>query len=168
MANSQNVEIVRQMLIDYRLLSEDYWCEIERIERLDDRLLSLGGSTVSDMPRAPSPTYDKKDELITLKMEAEGRLEAMKPKMDAERGRIESMVCLLRKPKEKSLIRYYYFDCEGWDCVLVQLFGDEPDFLGKEESYKRRMRRIHYDAIFDMAQLYEACMLPKGVDSNGN
>ena len=155
MANSQSVETVRQMLIDYRLLSEEALEEKERIDRLNDRLYSLGGSAISDMPRAPSPTYDKKDELITLMTEAEDRLKAIKPKMDYARDRIERMVCLLRKPKEKSLIRYYYFDCERWDDVLMQLFGNEPDFLGKEESYRRRMRRIHSDALFDLAEVYE-------------
>ena len=158
MANSQNVETVRQMLMDYRLLSEEFGYEIDRIERLNDRLLSLGGSTINDMPRAPSPTYDKKDELITLKMEAEERLNGLKPRMDTARCQIEKMVCCLKSPPEKTLIRSFYLDHMDWDGVLDILFGDKPDFIGKEDSYKRSMRRIHANAIFDLANLYEAAI----------
>lgn len=126
-----------------------------QLERLEDKLSSIGSPTLSDMPKAPSRAMDKEAELIAQKIDLEREIEQEKKNVHTLRLEIERVMGHLKKANEKAVIRARYLCEETWNDVTFILFGAKMDYLDKEESYLRRTHMIHGSALLNMARYIE-------------
>lgn len=150
-----DVNAVKDRLIEYRESEKDIDNQIERLERLELRLKSVGSPVLSDMPKGGSPTNDRIADMIGQKLDLEKEIRQAVINLKQERQAIESILRNLRHSEEKAVIRMRYLDGYSWNDVLDALFGGKKDFLDKEDAYTRRMYKIHGSALQNMARYIE-------------
>lgn len=150
-----NTEAVKDWLKTYPEKLSDIRNMQAQLERLEDKLSSIGSPTLSDMPKAPSRAMDKEAELIAQKIDLEREIEQEKKNVHTLRLEIERVMGCLKKANEKAVIRAKYLCEEKWEDVSFILFGAKEDFLDKEESYQRRTYKIHGTALLNMARYIE-------------
>ncbi len=147
------VDDVKEILRDYRDSEKDIDMQIERLDRIEMKLKSIGSPSLSGMPRDPSPSNSRMADMIATKIDLENEIKRSVEELKAKRKSIESIISKLRHSEERAVIRLRYIDGMGWDEVLDVLFGGKSDFLDKEESYNRRMYMIHGSALSNMAHV---------------
>lgn len=146
-----DVEAVKNRLVEYRERERDIDNQIERVEWLEMKMTSIGSPTISDMPKAASPSHDKIGSMIAQKEELETCIREDIKKQESERAEIEAILKKLKHSDERAVIRMRYFDGASWNDVVDMLFGAKNDFLGKEDTYLRRTHKIHGSALLNMA-----------------
>lgn len=146
-----DVEAVKYRLVAYREREKDIDNQIERHELLSQKMISIGSPTLSDMPKAVSPSHDKIANMVAMKMELEESIREDVQKQSKERKEIEDILKHLKKSDEKAVIRMRYLDGVSWNDVVDMIFGGKEDFLGKEDTYLRRVHKIHGSALLNMA-----------------
>lgn len=146
-----DVDAVKHRLIAYREREKDIDNQIERHELLSQKMISIGSPTLSDMPKAVSPSHDKIANMVAMKMELEESIREDVQKQSEERKEIEEILKHLKKSDEKAVIRMRYLDGVSWNDVVDMIFGGKEDFLGKEDTYLRRVHKIHGSALLNMA-----------------
>ena len=144
---------MRERLYEYRSMNEEIDSQIERLERLEAKLIGVGSPVLSDMPKASNTVYDRLTDNIAKKDELERDIKELIAERDSERRELESIIRRLRKSGEKAVIRMRYIDAEDWNDILDMLFGSKDDFEEKYDNYKQRMFRLHSAAISNMAAL---------------
>ena len=150
-----NTEAVKEWLKTYPEKLSDIRNMQAQLERLEDKLSSIGSPTLSDMPKAPSRALDKEAELIAQKIDLEREIEQEKANLHNLRLEIEKMMGCLKRANEKAVIRAKYLCEEKWEDVSFIIFGAKEDFLDKEDSYQRRTYMIHGSALLNMAKYIE-------------
>jgi hypothetical protein len=150
-----DVAAVKDRLNEYREKERDIDNQIERLERLVSKMTGAGAQVITDMPRSPSASGDRMAELIGHKEELETSIRKAVEEQSEERRRIEEILKRLRHSDERAVIRIRYFDRENWSIVAEVMFGGKDDFLGKEETYLRRVHKIHGSALLNMARIIE-------------
>lgn len=146
-----DVDAVKHRLIAYREREKDIDNQIERHELLSQKMISIGSPTLSDMPKAVSPSHDKIANMVAMKMELEESIREDVRFQSEERKAIEDILKHLKKSDEKAVIRMRYLDGVSWNDVVDMIFGGKEDFLGKEDTYLRRVHKIHGSALLNMA-----------------
>lgn len=140
----------------YREAERDIDNQIERLERLITKMESVGAQTLTDMPKAPSATTDRMADYVWKKEELEAEIRDAIHRQGEEKKSIEAILARLRSSDEKAVIRMRYFDRASWNEVLDMMFGGREDFLGKEDTYLRRVHKIHGSALQNMAKILSA------------
>lgn len=152
LGQSEDKERIRKRLIDYRLLNEEISNENERYERIEDKIYSLGGSGISDMPKNKGSVYDRISDAVSKKVDLEKRIKKLIAQRDAEEVALENLIRLLEKPNERAVIRMRYLDNEEWEDVQMLLFGKCKDFIDNYENYKQKMFRLHTAALEHLSE----------------
>ena len=146
-----DVEAVKNRLIEYREREKDIDNQIERHELLSQKMISIGSPTLSNAPKGVSTSHDKIANMVAMKMELEESIHEDVRKQSEERQDIENILKHLKKSDEKAVIRMRYLDGVSWNDVVDMIFGGKEDFLGKEDTYLRRVHKIHGSALLNMA-----------------
>lgn len=147
------VDDMKRRLYDYRTINRDIENSIERLERLEAKMYCVSATTMSDMPKSPSPSTDKFADLIDRKEKLEATVKNLMRKRDAEREAIERLSDALKNPDERAVINMRYLDCEEWDPIMEALYGEKDDFDDEYENYKQKLFRRHRAAISHLATL---------------
>lgn len=150
-----DVTAVKERLNQYREKERDIDNQIERLERLVSKMTGAGAQVITDMPRAPSVSTDRMVELVGQKEELETSIRKAVEEQSCERSEIEGILKRLRHSDERAVIRIRYFDRESWSVVTEMMFGSKNDFQGKEDTYLRRVHKIHGSALLNMAKILE-------------
>lgn len=150
-----DVEAVKARLYEYRDIAKEIDSQSERLERLKAKMYGVGAQAITDMPRTPSPDFDRTAGLIQQKEELEREIREAVERQRSEREYLEDVVKHLRRSEERTVIRVRYFDCANWNDVVDLMFGDSPDLLEKEDSYLRRVYKLHGQALYGMAKYIE-------------
>lgn len=150
-----DVEAVKARLYEYRDIAKEIDSQSERLERLKAKMYGVGAQAITDMPRTPSPDFDRTAGLIQQKEELEREIREAVERQRSEREYLEDVVKHLRRSEERTVIRVRYFDCASWNDVVDLMFGDSPDLLEKEDSYLRRVYKLHGQALYGMAKYIE-------------
>lgn len=150
-----DAEAVKQRLTKHLENERDIDNQIERLEYLNARMEGVGAQVLTGMPKAPSATNDRMAELLSQKEELELAIRAAVTEQSCERQRIEEVLKHLRNPDERAVIRMRYFDRSSWSEVRDMMFGHKADFNEKEETYLRRVHRVHGSALVNMAKYLE-------------
>lgn len=151
-----NIVAIKARLTAYRKKEHDIDNELERLIRVEEKLLGLSSAGVTDMPKAHGVTvHDRTADLIVRKQEIEESIQQEMDEQRDEKERIESVLCQLQCPDEAAVIRMRYLDCEDWSSVVRMLFGRKQDYSDKEDSYMRRMFKLHGSALLHMAEYME-------------
>ena len=150
---------VKKALSEYREREKDIRHQTERLDLISDRLVSIGSPVITDMPKAPSPSNNRLDNILSLKIELEGEVKEMISLQNERRRTVEHILTFIQNSDEKAVIRARYLDCSvyyedrltDWSDVCNLLFGGRVDFLDKEHSYMVRTHKLHQSALQDIA-----------------
>lgn len=158
--NSENVyavyaEAIKKRLKQYIERERDIENQLERIERMEAKLTSAGSPVFSDLPKSASPSQQRMADLTICKMDLEKKVQRTMELQKNERNELEKIIDKLEISDEKAVVRMRYFDSASWDSVLSMLFGGCEDFLGKEDSYMRRVYNLHGSALLNMGKIYQ-------------
>ena len=147
------IDAMKERLRDYRSMNKEIENQIERLERMEMKISSIGSPVLSDMPKSPSTAYDRMASSVARKVDFENEIKELIAERDSECRSLESLIRQLKKPDERAVIRMRYLDIEDWDDILMMIFGGQRDFNDKYDNYKQRMFRLHSAAISNMAAL---------------
>lgn len=147
------IDAMKERLRDYRSMNKEIENQIERLERMEMKISSIGSPVLSDMPKSPSTVYDRMASSVARKVDFENEIKELIAERDSERRSLESLIRQLKKPDERAVIRMRYLDIEDWEDILMMIFGGQRDFNDKYDNYKQRMFRLHSAAISNMAAL---------------
>lgn len=150
-----NVEAVKQRLSDLRELQREIEVQSERMERLETKLLGVGAQALTDMPKAPSPSNDRITDLMQQKFDLEEDIRETLEHRRVERLFFEGVIRKLKRSDERAVIRVRYLDGASWNDVIDLMFGDEEDLLEREEVYRKRVFKLHGQALLNMAKYIE-------------
>jgi len=164
---SYDTEAVKNWLLEYRNMSRDIENQMERLNRIEMKMDSIGSPTLSDMPKSPSPAGDRIADMVAMKVDLESEISGQVARQKEMRGKIETLLRNLRSPDEKAVIRTRYLDGMGWSDVVDLLFGGNRDFLDKEESYLRRTHKIHGSALLNIARYIDIHPIPEIAEYGG-
>lgn len=143
----------KQQLKDYKRLRKEIECEQERLEMIEVKILGISSKNSDGMPRSSSSEYDKMATQIAYKTDIENNLAQLLQKEKSKRMEIEKeIVERLEYPDERMLIRLRYIDGLSWREISELLFSKRKDYYEDEEKYKRRVYRIHGNALVKMAK----------------
>lgn len=148
-------EAIKKRLKQYMERERDIENQLERIDRMEAKLTSVGSPIFSDLPKSPSPSQQRMADLTDRKVDLEKKVAQAMERQKEERSKLEEIIDKLEVSDEKAVIRMKYFDSASWDGVLSMLFGCREDFLDKEESYRRRMYTLHGSALQNMGKIYQ-------------
>lgn len=138
---------------DYKRLRKEIECEQERLEMIEVKILGISSKNSDGMPRSSSSEYDKMATQIAYKTDIENNLAQLLQKEKSKRMEIEKeIVERLEYPDERMLIRLRYIDGLSWREISELLFSKRRDYYEDEEKYKRRVYRIHGNALVKMAK----------------
>lgn len=151
-----DVQAVKDRLYSYRDGDREIENQTEALERLRTKLEGVGAQEITDIPRSPSPPTDRMSELVAQKIELEEEIAEVLEAQRKERMFITGILRKLRSADERAVIRFRYIIGLSWDEVTDAMFGACVDYLGKEETYQRRVYRIHGSALLHMAEYIES------------
>ena len=154
-----NSSIVKEWLIEFREREKEIQSQLNRLDVIETRITSIGSPTLTDMPKSPSPFQDRSTYMVGVKIDLEKEINEQQEEQKIVRKEIDTVVRSLKKAEERAVIRARYLDCafyhenklSDWNDVTSALFGDRDDFLDKEDSYLRRVHKIHGSALLNMA-----------------
>lgn len=155
-----NTGAVKEWLLEFREREKEIQDQLQRLDVMEMRITSIGSPTISDMPKSPSPFQDRSAYMIGLKIDLEEDIKEQQSEQKRTRKEIEKIIRSLKKADERSVIRARYLDCSfyhndrlsDWNDVANSLFGDRDDYLEKEDTYLRRVHRIHGSALLNMTR----------------
>lgn len=147
-----NVDTVKVWLLRYQAVERAIDNEIERLEMLEARLQTVSSPRLDGMPHG-TPMHDRTGTLIAQKQELEEKIRHMIREQTDRRHEIEKYVNRLQIADEKAVILMRYIDGEQWKDVSMMLFGAKDDFLDREDSYLRRVTKLHGRALQNLAEI---------------
>lgn len=103
-------DFVKDWLERYRNTDIELDDEIERLDRISEKLISAAAPALSDLPKHDGGKDSKIEYLTISKLEIQKRVESLIEKQKEMRGQIEKIIFRLKNPREKSIIRTRYFD----------------------------------------------------------
>lgn len=127
----------------------------ERLRSIEAQMMSVGAQKLSDMPRAPGNQRDQMAEYVIRKENIELELQWRIKTQNQCKAVIEGLLKELEKKEEQLIIRYRYLCGYEWNEVMMKVYGGNEKFAQKQEAYRRKMYRVHSDALEDMAKLWE-------------
>lgn len=146
------IKALKERLMDYRDREREIDNQIERIDNLRDKMLSIGSPELSDMPEPNGVARDRIGELIAHIDELERQVRDLIRFQGNEREWIEKKLTHLKKADDRACIRMRYIDVMSWPKVTLSLFGCNEDYMQRKDSYIRRTTKIHRRALAKMAE----------------
>ena len=146
-----DVQAVKEMLNSYIDGEREVEHQTEMLERLKNKLIGVGAQEITDMPRSPSPPSDRLTDLVAQKTELEEEIAADIQAQRDLRKKILGILKRLKSADERAVIRFRYLLRMNWYDVTDAMFGGKQDYLGKEDSYQRRVFLLHGQALLNMA-----------------
>lgn len=156
-----DTQAVKDRLNAYREADQDISNQTELLERLISRMEGLGAKEITDMPRSPSPSVDRISGLMNQKIEIEQCIAEDVTALEAERKEIEKILKHLKRADERAVIRLRYLVGLEWYEVADAMFGGKTDYLDKEESYLKRVFRLHGSALVSIAAYLKEAAEPE-------
>ncbi len=150
-----DTQAVKERLDAYRENARDIENQTEMLERLTAKLEGVGAQEITDMPKAPSPPSDRMSDLVSQKIEIENMIGEVVERQRSERQYFEKILKKLRHADERAVIRFRYFMDLSWNEVTYSMFGGKVDYLGKEDTYQRRVFKLHGQALLHIAMFIE-------------
>lgn len=139
--------MTKEYLRKYRMLIEELETEEERLEAMNINLPGTSGGGNDGMPSG-SGDKDPIGTQYCIKAELEKKVIRIKERELKERMLIEEkMEEKMLHPRERQIIRMHYIDRMEWKQINKALYGKNSNFYEKEESYMKKIFRIHGAAL---------------------
>ena len=149
------VDAVKAWLSEYREDEKELDEQCERLEKLQAKMIGLGAQVITDMPIVHGASNDRLTDLIAKKDEIDTSIKKLAMKHLKDRENIEKVVSELKTAEEKSVVRLRYVDALRWEDVSQLIFGKKDDYMGKEDSYLRRVFLTHGNALTGMVDILQ-------------
>lgn len=154
------LENLTRWLESYQEHQRDFDSSIERLERLESKLTSPRGAAMTGLPVAATSDPDR----LAVPLAELEELRETTTKEAAElrdlRHRIEGAVRLINGPgwpDLRAVLRMRFIDGEKWEVIAFLLFGRDPDFLVKQDSYIQRTFKLRGAALRQLAAHPRIC-----------
>ena len=122
----------------------------ELFDTLDSKATSPGTPTLDGLPRSPGYAVDRMGGIVSELDELRAEIADLQAKATETRHEIQDAIKQITGPNwpdRRAVLRFRYLLCLEWADVTNALFGSEPDYLSKEDSYLRRTFLLHRDAL---------------------
>lgn len=140
------VVIDKERLNAYRKLCREIEFQIERSERLEQKLKGPSGMSISGMPRSQNKN-DRTAMLISKKVEIDSLIIKLRKKENNERKILEKAFFQL-DPRLSFIMSVRYIDGFEWDEINSILFRKEEDFdIEEKTKYMNKTLRLHGEAL---------------------
>jgi len=131
----------------YLNIGRELECQSDRLKLLEEKLGTVGTPNFSGMPSNPSPTNDRKADVVASIIDLQNEVHQLYEYHDKLTKQIEWCVKLMNSPEERLIIRARYIDGADWREITKILFSKKEDYSDKLESYMRRMYLLHGSAL---------------------
>ena len=145
-------DAVKEWLQAYRSNEERIDRQLDRLRTLKARMMSVGAQELSDMPRPPSSPKDRMAEYVIQVESLEISIQNDIAVQEQSRKVIYDLINHLEKPEERLVIQNRYLYGMEWSDVLEKLYRQDKKYAQHMASYRRRMYRVHEDALAKMAK----------------
>lgn len=149
-------ESVKAWLRSYGELIADIDNLCERAETLREKASSPSSPILDGMPHEKGGHTDRIAHLVAqcdfLEREASEKMQ----KSRVLYKKIDAAIKQIKGPGwayKKAVLQMRYLDLATWNETLDMLFMKKPDFLDKEDSYRRRCHKIHKEALGALAEI---------------
>lgn len=140
------VAIDKERLIRYRKLCEDIDYQMERSERLAEKLKGPSSISITGMPKNQNKN-DRTGMLISKKVEIDSKILKLQKEERKERKILETEFLKL-EPRQAFIMSVRYIDGFEWDEINAILFKKEKDFdIEEKTTYMNRTYRLHGEAL---------------------
>ncbi len=157
-------DTVKVWLSGYGELIKDVDNILERIEILRERAFSPSSPILDGMPHQKGNRTDRIGHTVAhydfLEREAKAKFERAKILYKE----IDTSIKLIHgkgSADKKAVLQMKYLDLAEWDEVLDMLFMKKENFLEKEDSYRRRVFKLHQVALSELAELLNNTQMMK-------
>ena len=147
-----DIDTVKEWLKEYLENEKEIDSDIERLEHLVAKMTGAGAQALTGMPRSSNASTDRMADMLARKEELEESIRERVSSQSIMRKEIEAILRHLPKPEERSVIRMRYFDRSEWKEVQEMMFGSNPDFEDRFDTYERRMHKHHRSACENIAK----------------
>ena len=140
------VAIDKERLRKYRKLCKDIDYQMERSERLAQKLKGPSSVSITGMPKNQNK-HDRTGMLLSKKIEIDNRILQLK-KIERKERKILEAEFLKLEPRQAFIMSVRYIDGFEWEEINTILFKKEEDFYIKEKSkYMTKTLRLHGQAL---------------------
>lgn len=129
--------------------------KIERLARMEEKAQSVGGQTLSDMPKAPGYTGDRMTDTVARIVDLENEIRRDRAQEAAEYETIKMIAAGMEKADERAVIELRYLDGAKWEEVSEVLYGNREDFDDKRDYFLRQTFKKHGAALLNFAESEE-------------
>lgn len=151
---TSQADAVKEWLQAYQNKEKYLNGQMEKHRMLQARMRSVHAQELSDMPRPPSTNKDRMAEYVIRIETLERTIEKETLELERCRQSILELTGKLRRAEACKLIRRRYLEGYEWPEIMQELYGDEEDFQKKENTYRRKMYRLHQSALKEMARAW--------------
>lgn len=149
------IESLTRWLESYQERQRDFEATCERLERLEARLTSPRSAALSGLPGAAASDPDRLTFPVAELQELQAETKKQAAALRDLRHRVEGAVRLIDGPgwpNRRAVLRMRYIDGEKFETIAQLLFGRDPDFQMKQDSYIRRVFKLRKSALRALAQ----------------
>lgn len=149
-------EILKIWLNRYREAYSDLENLWSRIDAARSRLESARTSILDGMPHDHGGSSDRIGAALAQIEELQAEAGKLREKAESLRHKTEAAIRKIngpRWPDRRCVLLCRYVDGESWPVVAEILFGSRPDFEDRQESYLRRVHKLHGEALSELEQI---------------
>lgn len=150
----KETDAIKQKLEHYMTFQRRIDNQIERLDYLESVMGAPSSPNLSGEPSGGGDGSSKTERQVLKKLELQQAIRDMIADEAKERKELESMIALMQKPDEQTVIEMRYLDRAEWWAVSAALFGNDPDYDEHEKRYLKRTFKIHGSALQALAKIY--------------
>ena len=143
--------IDKTYLISHIILLEEIGIQEEHLQEIIEEITNMPTRNNDGMPRGTAKENDRIADRIEMKESIENKLNELKMRAEEEKKIIEGRIKATNMDAIESQLMYLRYIC-GYDWGRVQriMYMNKYDYYTKEQSYKRKMFRVHKKALEKM------------------
>ena len=143
--------IDKTYLIGHIVLLEEIGIQEEHLQEIQEETTNIPARNNDGMPRGSAKESDRMAKKIEMKEKIESKLNRLKERAEEEEQIIKGNIKAADMDAIESQLMDLRYIC-GYDWGRVQriMYMNKCDYYTKEQSYKRRMFRIHKKALEKM------------------
>lgn len=143
--------IDKTYLIGHIVLLEEIGIQEEHLQEIQEEITNIPARNNDGMPRGSAKESDRMAKKIEMKEKIESKLNRLKERAEEEEQIIKGNIKAADMDAIESQLMDLRYIC-GYDWGRVQriMYMNKYDYYTKEQSYKRKMFRVHKKALEKM------------------
>ena len=143
--------IDKTYLIGHIVLLEEIGIQEEHLQEIQEEITNIPARNNDGMPRGSAKESDRMAKKIEMKERIENKLNKLRERKEEEEQIIKGNIKAANMDAIESQLMDLRYIC-GYDWGRVQriMYMNKYDYYTKEQSYKRKMFRVHKKALGKM------------------